>query len=159
MLGAIMPAGLDAWLELIKEEALDPGLPICDPHHHLWDKPGDRYMIDEIASDVRSGHNVVQTLFVEVDSMYRAAGSEEMKPVGEAEWVRGIGAQSDSGLYGPTKVAAGIVGYANLNLGAAVEPVLEAWSRPAADASAAYGTPAVGTPTSRCGPTAPAGRE
>ena len=49
-----------------------------------------------------------------------------MRPVGEAEWVRGIGAQSDSGLYGPTNVAAGIVGYANLNLGAAVEPVLEA---------------------------------
>ena len=83
-------------------------------------------MIDEITSDVGSGHNVVQTVFVEVDAMYRAAGPEEMYPVGEAEWVRGIGAQSDSGLYGPTRVAGGIVAYANLNLGAAVEPVLEA---------------------------------
>ena len=121
-----MPAELDAWLEQSREEALDPSLPICDPHHHLWDKPGDRYMIDEVTSDMGSGHNVVQSLFVEVDSMYRASGPPEMRSVGEVEWARGIGAQSDSGLYGPTKVAAGIVGYANLNLGAAVRPVLEA---------------------------------
>ena len=121
-----MPAELDAWLEQSREEALDPSLPICDPHHHLWDKPGDRYMIDEVTSDMGSGHNVVQSIFVEVDSMYRASGPPEMRSVGEVEWARGIGAQSDSGLYGPTKVAAGIVGYANLNLGAAVRPVLEA---------------------------------
>ena len=121
-----MPAELDAWLEQSTEDALDPGLPICDPHHHLWDKPGDRYMIDEVTRDFATGHNVLQSLFVEVDSMYRASGLVEMKPVGEVEWVRGLGAQSDSGQYGPTKVAAGIVGYANLNLGAAVAPVLEA---------------------------------
>ena len=83
-------------------------------------------MIDEISRDVGSGHNIVQTVFVEVDAMYRISGPEEMRPIGESEWVRGIGAQSDSGLYGRTKVATGIVGYANLNLGARVEPVLEA---------------------------------
>ena len=121
-----MPAKLDAWLELTVEEAIDPSLPICDPHHHLWDKPQDRYMIDEVTSDLGSGHNVVQTLFVEVDAMYRASGPNDMKPVGEVEWVNGIGAQSDSGAYGPTRVAAGIVGYADLNLGAEVKPVLEA---------------------------------
>ena len=121
-----MPLGLDGWLELTQEDVLDPDLPICDPHHHLWDKPGDRYMIDEISRDVGSGHNIVQTVFVEVDAMYRSSGPEEMRPIGESEWVRGIGAQSDSGLYGRTKVATGIVGYANLNLGSSVEPVLEA---------------------------------
>ena len=121
-----MPLELDAWLELTQEDVLDPDLPICDPHHHLWDKPGDRYMIDEISRDVGSGHNIVQTVFVEVDAMYRSSGPEEMRPIGESEWVRGIGAQSDSGLYGRTKVATGIVGYANLNLGSSVEPVLEA---------------------------------
>jgi predicted TIM-barrel fold metal-dependent hydrolase len=121
-----MPAELDAWLKLTKEDVLFPSLPICDPHHHLWDKPGDRYMIDEVTADMGSGHNVVQTLFVEVDSMYRASGSNAMRPVGEVEWARGIGAQSDSGLYGPIKIAAGIVAYANLNLGAEVRPVLEA---------------------------------
>ena len=121
-----MPLELDGWLELTQEDVLDPDLPICDPHHHLWDKPGDRYMIDEISRDVGSGHNIVQTVFVEVDAMYRSSGPEEMRPIGESEWVRGIGAQSDSGLYGRTKVATGIVWYDNLNLGARVEPVLEA---------------------------------
>ena len=59
-----MPLGLDGWLELTQEDVLAPDLPICDPHHHLWDKLGDRYMIDEIFRDVRSGHNIVQTVFV-----------------------------------------------------------------------------------------------
>jgi len=125
-----MPAELDAWLEQNTEEASEPELPICDPHHHLWDHTGDRYMIDEVTADFGSGHDaghsVVQSVFVEVNSMYRGSGSEEMRPVGETEYVRGIGAQSDSGLYGPTRVAAGIVGYADLTLGDAVKPVLEA---------------------------------
>ncbi|MDA0264055.1 MAG: amidohydrolase family protein [Chloroflexi bacterium] len=121
-----MTAERDAWLKLTEEEALEPELPILDPHHHLWDKPADRYMIDEVTGDFASGHNVVQTVFVECDSMYRASGLEEMRSVGEVEFVRGIAAQGDSGLYGPTRLAAGIVGYADLGLGAAVEPVLEA---------------------------------
>ena len=121
-----MTAERDAWLEQTVEEILDPDLPICDPHHHLWDRPGDRYMIDEVTSDLGLGHKIVQTLFVECNSMYRASGPAEMRSVGEIEFVRGIAAQSDSGSYGSARVAAGIVGYADLNLGAAVEPVLEA---------------------------------
>jgi predicted TIM-barrel fold metal-dependent hydrolase len=58
--------------------------------------------------------------------MYRADGPEEMKPVGEVEFVQGLAAASASGLYGPTKVATGIVGHADLKLGTRVEPVLEA---------------------------------
>jgi predicted TIM-barrel fold metal-dependent hydrolase len=46
--------------------------------------------------------------------------------VGETEFVNGIAAMSASGLYGPTRVAAGIVGTAPLRLGAAVGPVLDA---------------------------------
>ena len=110
-----MPAELDVWLNLTVEEAIEPDLPICDPHHHLWDHPGDRYMIDEVTADFGGGHKVVQSVFVEVNSMYRASGPVEMRPVGETEFVRGIGAQSDSGLYGPTRVAAGIVGYGRPN--------------------------------------------
>lgn len=121
-----MPVELDAWLALNVEEATEPDLPICDPHHHLWDHPEDRYLIDEVTADFSEGGNVVQSVFVEVDSMYRASGPVELRPVGETEFVRGIGAQSDSGLYGPTRVAAGIVGYADLTLGDGVEPVLEA---------------------------------
>jgi L-fuconolactonase len=120
------------WLELTKEEPLDPELPICDPHHHLWDhlsptdqRPG-RYLLEELLRDTGGGHNIVQTVFMECTSMYRQDGPPAMRPVGETEFVQGIAAQSASGQYGPTRVAAGIVGHADLTLGAAVAPVLEA---------------------------------
>ena len=61
--------------------------------------------------------------------MYRADGPGEMRPVGETEFVAGIAAMSDSGIYGPTRVAAGIVGFADLTLGDRVEPVLQAHIR------------------------------
>ena len=58
--------------------------------------------------------------------MYRSDGPEEMRPVGEVEFVQGLAAASASGLYGPCRAAAAIVGHANLNRGERVEPVLEA---------------------------------
>src|ERR1700739_4361744 len=115
----------EAWLAQVKENALDPDLPIVDPHHHLWDHPGSRYMLDEILRDTGSGHRVLATVFVECMSMYRAEGPEPMRPVGETEFVNGIAAQSASGQYGETRIAAGIVSYADLTLGEAVVPVLE----------------------------------
>ncbi len=116
----------DSWLALTAEEPLEPGLPICDPHHHFWDREGDRYLLDQLTQDLAGGHNVTQTVFIECHSMYRAKGPEEMRSVGEVEFVQGLAAQSASGQYGRTEVAAGIVGNANLMLGSAVEPVLEA---------------------------------
>ena len=116
----------DSWLALAVEDPVESGLPICDPHHHFWDRDGDRYLLDQLTQDLGEGHNIAQTVFIECRSMYRAQGPEEMRSVGEVEFVQGIAAQSASGQYGPTTVAAGIVGNANLMLGAAVEPVLEA---------------------------------
>ncbi len=116
----------NTWLAQVSEAALEPELPIVDPHHHLWDHPGSRYMLDEIVRDTASGHRVLATVFVECLSMYRADGPESMRPVGETEFVNGIAAQSASGQYSETRVAAGIVGFADLTLGAAVEPVLQA---------------------------------
>jgi L-fuconolactonase len=109
-----------------KEEILDPELPICDPHHHLWDHPGSRYLLEDLLEDIKSGHTITQTVFVECMSKYRQDGPQEMKPVGETEFVQGIAAESASELYGPTRVASGIVGYADLTLGSAVAKVLEA---------------------------------
>ena len=80
-------------------------------------------------ADIGSGHNVVATVYLEWLSMYRADGPEEMRPVGETEFVAGVAAMSDSGQYGSTKVAAGIVGFADLTLGDRVEPVLQALVR------------------------------
>lgn len=117
----------EAWLaKRPPEPILEPDLPIIDTHHHLWERPDHRYLLHEFLDDVRTGHNVVATVFMECHSMYRAAGPEEMKPVGESEFVAGIAAMSDSGGYGKTRVAAAIVGFADLTLGDRVEPVLEA---------------------------------
>ena len=114
----------DSWLAQSVEDPLEPGLLICDPHHHFWDRKGDRYLLDQLAQDLAGGHNVVQTVFIECHSMYRARGPEEMRSVGEVEFVQGIAAQSASGQYGPTAVAAGIVGNANLMLTVAFDKCL-----------------------------------
>ena len=111
------------------EPILEPELPIIDTHHHLWERRDHRYLLHELLADLRTGHNVVATVFVECHAMYRADGPSELRPVGETEFVAGIAAMSDSGLYGPTRVAAGIVGFADLTLGDRVEPVLQAQLR------------------------------
>ena len=126
-----MPFGGNDWLALSSEPTLEPELPICDPHHHFWDfrsqsVPYQRYLLHELADDINSGHNVRSTVFVEARAMYRADGPQEMRPVGEVEFVQGLAAASASGVYGPGRAAAAIVGHANLNLGDQVEPVLEA---------------------------------
>jgi L-fuconolactonase len=115
-----------------REPALEPSLPICDAHHHLWHGGPDRrerYLFDDWLADLASGHNIVSTVFVECDSMYRQDGPEEMRAVGEIEFANGVAAMSASGQYGPVRVAAGIVGHVALTLGAAVDPVLQAHMR------------------------------
>lgn len=121
------------WLDRRKESILEPELPIIDPHHHLWVRPGSRYLLDELLLDTNSGHNLVATVFVQARSMYRDSGPMEMRPVGEMEFVNGVAAMSASGLFGKTKVAAGIVGQADLTLGSRVEPVLTALARAGGD--------------------------
>ena len=125
-----MPSGGNDWLALTPEAPLEPELPICDPHHHFWDRrprsPYPRYQLDELLADIASGHNVRSTVFIEARSMYRSEGPDEMRPVGEVEYVQGQAAASASGLYGPVCAAAAIIGHANLHLGKRVEPVLEA---------------------------------
>jgi predicted TIM-barrel fold metal-dependent hydrolase len=116
----------ERWLGQVYEPILEPDLPICDPHHHLWDTPTDRYLLDELLADTGSGHRIVSTVFVECAAMYRARGRESMRPVGETEFVNGIAAMSASGRYGETRVAAGIVSFADLTLGAGVGEVLDA---------------------------------
>jgi predicted TIM-barrel fold metal-dependent hydrolase len=126
-----MPYGGNDWLALTREPILEPDLPICDPHHHFWDLrtariPYQRYLLHELAADMQSGHNVRSTVFIEARAMYRVEGPEEMRPIGEVEFVQGLAAASASGLYGPGRAAASIIGHANLLLGDRVAPVLEA---------------------------------
>ncbi len=128
------------------ESIIDPAQRIIDPHHHLWDrrhlvgalpnplvhpfqnvlKRSPHYMLDELLADVKSGHNVVATVFIECRASYRADGPDAMKPVGEVEFVNGIAALSASGVYGPSRLCAGIVGHADLMQGVKAGEVLDA---------------------------------
>src|ERR671923_2379957 len=129
--GARMSIGGNDWLALTLEPTLEPELPICDPHHHLWEfRPEpvhyQRYLLQDLAEDLNSGHNVRATVFIEVKTRYRADGPEEMRPVGEVEFVEGLATESARGAYGRAQVAAAIVGYADLKRGDRVAPVLDA---------------------------------
>jgi L-fuconolactonase len=117
------------WLDRRKEPILEPELPIVDPHHHLWQRPGWRYLLDDLLLDTGSGHNIVATVYMEARSMYRDQGPVEMRPVGETEFANGIAAMCGSGICGKTRACAGIVGHADLRLGSRVEPVFSALIR------------------------------
>lgn len=119
-----------AWLSKVVEEALEPDLPICDPHHHLWDQRAGaeqpRYLLDEMLDDLAGGHNVVSTVFIECGAMFKEDGPENFRCVGETEFVNGIAAMSASGGYGKTRIAAGIIGTVDLRIGDATADVLDA---------------------------------
>ena len=132
------------------EPVIEPELPIVDAHHHLWFlteralaalegadnvinrdiapecRRHARYLFDELMADLKSGHNVRATVFVEAHSMYRASGPEAMRSVGEVEFVNGIAAMAASGIFGDVKACAGILGNVDLRTGDAAEEILRA---------------------------------
>jgi predicted TIM-barrel fold metal-dependent hydrolase len=110
------------WLALAQEEVLAPGQPILDAHHHLWDRPESRYRAEELAADVRSGHDVRASIFVQCRTGYRAEGPQGLRPVGEVETVLNWTRDHE-------RFPAGIVAMADLQLGEKVRPVLEALTR------------------------------
>ncbi len=118
------------WLELKIEEALEPELPICDPHHHLWEfrelATQQCYMLDEILEDISGGHNIVSTVFIECGANFRQDGPEAFRCVGETEFVTAIAENSASGAHGSTRVAAGIIGTVDLRIGDLSADVLDA---------------------------------
>jgi L-fuconolactonase len=121
-------ATLKAWLaRRPTEAALEPDLPIIDPHHHFWQMPHrGRYLLPELLDDIGGGHNIVSTVFLECRAMYRKDGPREMAALGEVEFVTGIAAMSASGGFGPCRVAEGIVGGGDLTVAACVRELLQA---------------------------------
>ncbi|MEO7208846.1 MAG: amidohydrolase family protein [Steroidobacteraceae bacterium] len=133
------------------EPILEPELPIIDPHHHLWDWPpavfaarpehgfttvirrSARYLLPELLADLHTGHNIRATVFVQCGAMYRSDGPDAFKPIGETEFVNGMAAMCASGVYGPVRACAGIVGHVDLTAGAVVRDVLEAHLKTAGD--------------------------
>ncbi|HKT76751.1 MAG TPA: amidohydrolase family protein [Sphingobium sp.] len=138
-------AGAPARDAALIEEIIEPELPIIDAHHHLWDMraikpppgadkhpaalsvwPARLYLLEQLLADTHSGHNIIATVYMECKAFARADGPPEMRYVGETEVVNGIAAMTASGIYGPIRACAGIVGYADLTLGERVTPVLDA---------------------------------
>jgi hypothetical protein len=87
-----------------RETILEPDLPIIDPHHHLWERmlppmpPGAappplhpflkvvfrrlKYLLPEFLADLRSGHNVRATVFIECGAFYKADGRNRPHQIG-----------------------------------------------------------------------------
>ncbi len=124
-LGNVIAPNLD-WVAKVKEEALEPALPIVNPHHHLWQRAGNDYMFHDLLADTRTGHNIVGTVFVDCHSMYRKEGPPEMRCVGETEFANGVAAMSASGMYGSLRACAGIVSHVDLRLGSKAGAVFDA---------------------------------
>lgn len=109
-----------------REEPIERSLPICDAHHHLWARPPSDYLLDDLLQDLRSGHNIVATVAIECRYGYREEGPQELRPVGETEFLEGVANRVAADPTIEIQVAAAIVGHADLILGDAVAPVLEA---------------------------------
>jgi predicted TIM-barrel fold metal-dependent hydrolase len=121
-----MPGPRKSWLDLTTEPVVEPSLPICDPHHHLWNRADDRYLQEELLQDLSSGHNVVSTVFIECREQHRQDGPEELRPVGETEFVQRIADENARRPGGNPSIIGGIIGFANLGMGSQVAKVLEA---------------------------------
>jgi predicted TIM-barrel fold metal-dependent hydrolase len=105
------------WLAQHVEPALEPDLPIVDPHHHLWVRENNTYLLPELLADLATGHDVRATVYEECRSMYRADGPDEERSLGETEFVTGIAAMAASGTFGSTHACARMVGNVDLRLG------------------------------------------
>ncbi len=113
------------WLAQRTEEALEPELRIVDPHHHLADENWGGYLAEDLMADLDSGHRIESTVFIQVGFAYRDHGPQALRPVGETERVVQIANEANA-AQDRTQICAGIVGFAELSLGAAVEEVLAA---------------------------------
>ena len=103
----------DDWLASHQEDIIEPEREIVDPHHHLWDWPSmANYLLDQLWQDTSSGHNVVQTMFMECGWSYHKEGPDHLKPVGETERVASIATDA---AKDPSKAQiAGIIAHADL---------------------------------------------
>ncbi|MGE0486312.1 MAG: amidohydrolase [Gammaproteobacteria bacterium] len=114
-----------SWLAQVEEEVLDPGRRIVDPHHHFFVPGGafPAYDLADLWSDTDT-HGIAKTVFLQCWEGYRTDGPEELRCLGETEWVASIAAEA---AREPARAQiAGIVGSCEMRLGAAVRPILEA---------------------------------
>ena len=117
--------GIDErWLGQVAEPALEPDLPIVDPHHHLWDRDGG-YFAPQLLQDLAQGHRVVATVHVQCHHGYCESGPQALRPVGETRFAVAMAHEARQ-AGAAARVCSGIVGFADLQLGDAVREVLQA---------------------------------
>ena len=117
----VMHADLDAWLDQVREEIIEPERPIIDPHHHLWKhRFGHDYLLSELWADIGSGHNIVKTAFMECRAFYYRDGPKRLRPAGETECIANLAGADNSGAgeSGADKQASisAIIAHADLTL-------------------------------------------
>ena len=110
----------ESWLGMLREDVLEPALPIIDAHHHMWERASSVYLLPQLQADIHAGHNVRGTVYIQCGYGFRADGPTEMRPVGETETI--LKSVNDAG----PGVCAGIIGYTDFRLGDRVDAVLEA---------------------------------
>lgn len=121
----------DDWLKTNLEPALEPDLPIVDTHHHFYDRPGWQYLHEDYLADSATGHNIRATVYMQGLTRYRPDGPTRLQPVGETEFVVATATNTGIGASQTPEVAKGIVAYADLRLGHAVDEVLAAHAQAA----------------------------
>ena len=108
----------EAWLALGAEAPIAPHLDVVDAHIHLWDFSDPAYFAKGYERDAVAA-GVSASIYVDCTMAYRDTGPVELAPVGEVDFASAqIGSQ--------VGVAQAIVGWADLALGDAVDPVLGA---------------------------------
>jgi L-fuconolactonase len=112
------------WLATHQEAVIDRNQPIIDAHHHLFDRADQTYLEEDLKADIGTELNVIATVLVQARSFYRTDGPEAFRPIGETEYAAAVAEKANSS--DEPKLCAAIVGYADLTLGDAVRPVLEA---------------------------------
>ena len=80
--------GTQEWLDLVREDVVDPARPIVDPHHHLWRHgEGLNYDLPDLLADTGDGHNITCTVFMECGSAYDTTAPAHLAPVGETRFI------------------------------------------------------------------------
>ena len=67
-------AGKAAWLGQVVEAAIDPELPIVDPHFHFFTGRGTNYLAENFIGEVDQGHRVIAAIHVEANADFFAHG-------------------------------------------------------------------------------------
>lgn len=96
-----------------------------DPHHHLWDRGGERYLVDEFSVDLAVVGSPEGTVYVECLNSYRESGSKHLRSLGEAQFFVDLIRDPDSALR---NIVTGFVGNGDLALGHDLADVLDGYA-------------------------------